>query len=98
MRKLEIFILLTLILLSSCQQQETNPVETDDLTSLKNQFLNTIYAADVDEGPFHFNYKFRTVFFSKEVISLFGQLSVHDRMPHGWKSYEGKTGAFPFCG
>lgn len=83
-------MLLTLPLLSSCQQNEKEAV---DLTSLKDQFLETIYTADVEEGPFHFNYKFRTVFFSKEVISLFGQLSVHDRMPHGWKQYEGRT----FC-
>lgn len=33
----------------------------------------------------------KTVFFSKDLISLFGEINVYDCMPHGWKRYEGKT-------
>jgi len=91
MRKLEIFLILAATFVSSCEQQETKSITNEDLTSLKNQFISTLSAAEVDEGPFHFNYEYRTVFFSKEIISLVGELSVHDRLPHGWSKYETKT-------
>ena len=50
-----------------------------------------IFEENVDESPFHIGYNLRTVFFSKEVISLFGEISVYNHMPHGWGYYEGKT-------
>ena len=77
--------------LSSCAQRQIKPVNVDDLTTLKNEFIQQIHTSDVDEGPFSFNYKFKTVFFSKEVMSLFGEINVQDRLPHGWQYYEGKT-------
>jgi hypothetical protein len=83
----------SLLLLSSCEQPERAAVDMDDLTTLKKEFLQQILSCNVDEGPFTFSYKFRTIFSSKEVISLLGTLTVHDRLPHGWKYYEGKT----FC-
>jgi hypothetical protein len=54
----------------------------DDLSTLKREFLQQIHISNVEEGPFSFNYQFRTIFSSKEVISLFGTLTVHDRLPH----------------
>src|ERR1700688_814993 len=90
MKRLELHIL-WLFLLSSCEQQEIKPIDMDNLTILKDEFLQQIYTSDVEEGPFSFNYKFKTVFFSKEVMSLFGEFNVHDRLPHGWQYYEGKT-------
>jgi hypothetical protein len=85
--------LLSLLFLLGCEQREIKPINMDDLRTLKGEFLQQIYASDVEEGPFNFNYTFRTVFFSKEVVSLFGEINVHDRLPHGWQYYEGKT----FC-
>lgn len=35
----------------------------------------------------------RTVFFSKDIISLFGEIYVYNHLPHGWHRYEGRT----FC-
>lgn len=79
------------ITLSSCLQQEVKPTKADDLSSLKNQFLQQISTnSEIEEGPFSFNYRFRTIFFD-DVISLFGELTVHDRLPHGWQRYEGRT-------
>lgn len=93
MKKKEWFIIVSLLLLSSCEQPDRAAVDMDDLTTLKKEFLQQILSSNVDEGPFTFNYKFRTTFFSKEVVSLFGELAAHDRLPHGWRYYEGKT----FC-
>ena len=89
MYKVEIVVLV--YLLSGCQQQENKNSRISDLTTLKNDFLQQITTSIIDEGPFSFNYNFRTVFLSQEIISLFGELSVLDRMPHGWKRYDGKT-------
>lgn len=92
MYKLVGMVFVVAITLTSCQQQEVKPTKTDDLSSLKNQFLQQISTnSEIEEGPFSFNYRFRTVFFSDDVISLVGELTVHDRLPHGWQLYEGKT-------
>lgn len=82
-----------LFILSGCNQQENKPANIDNLTELKNQFIKQITTCCIDEGPFSFNYTFRTILFSEQIISLFGELNVHDRLPHGWNCYEGKT----FC-
>lgn len=80
------------ITLASCQQREIEPTKTDNLSTLKSEFLQQICTnSKNEEGPFSFNYRFRTVFFSDDVISLFGELTVQDRLPHGWQRYEGKT-------
>lgn len=86
-----IIIMLCLFSLSECQQQENKPVHMEDLTGLKNEFIEQIHTCCIDEGPFSFNYTFRTVLFSKQLVSLFGEFNVHDRLPHGWNYYEGKT-------
>ncbi len=80
------------IMLSGCQQKEVVPTKTDNLSTLKDEFLQQICTKSaIEEGPFSFNYRFRTIFFSENLISLFGELTVQDRLPHGWKQYEGKT-------
>jgi len=81
---------LFLLFLSSCAQKD-EPVNIDNLTDLKKEFIEQINTCCIDEGPFSFNYTFRTVLFSKQIVSLFGELIVHDRLPHGWSRYEGKT-------
>jgi hypothetical protein len=90
MRKITLYIL-GMLFLSSCDPQETKSVDIDNLTNLKNEFIDQIDSCCIDEGPFCFNYSFRTILFSKQLISLFGELNVHDRLPHGWNRYEGKT-------
>lgn len=84
-------IVASCLLLLGCQKQENKPVRIDDLNNLKKEFIEQIHTCCIDEGPFSFNYTFRTVLFSKQLVSLFGELNVHDRLPHGWKCYEGKT-------
>jgi len=86
------YLLVAAILLSSGFRVNAEQAQENDLSSLKKQFIQQISTdSDIEEGPFSFNYEFRTVFFSNAVISLFGELTVHDRLPHGWKQYEGKT-------
>ena len=89
--KILIINVLRLFLLSGCHQEENKPVNVDDLTGLKNQFIEQIQTCCIDEGPFSFNYTCKTVLFSKQIVSLFGEFNVHDRLPHGWSYYEGKT-------
>lgn len=79
------------LLLLGCQNQDSKPVNMDDLSSLKKEFIEQIHSCCIDEGPFSFNYTFRTILFSKQLVSVFGELNVHDRLPHGWNYYEGKT-------
>lgn len=59
---------------------------------IKKDFIATLLSESyLDEGPFHMNYKLRSVLFSDHVISLFGEVFVHAHMPHGWIRYETKT-------
>jgi hypothetical protein len=78
------------LLLISCENRK-NEVEGDDLNAVKKEFLKQIFLAEVEEGPFNMHYHLKTIFFSKDIISLFGEINVYDCMPHGWKQYEGKT-------
>lgn len=55
--------------------------------------MASIFESEIQEGPFDFNYRLRTIFFSKEVISLLGEFNAYTHLPHGHGSYEGKT----FC-
>lgn len=80
--------ILCLFFFFGCQQKTNNK---DNLTGLKNEFIEQIHTCCIDEGPFSFHYSFRTVLYSKQIVSLFGEFSVHDRLPHGWRYYEGKT-------
>ncbi|MBA3722846.1 MAG: DUF3298 domain-containing protein [Parachlamydiaceae bacterium] len=90
MKKVMLHVL-WLLILSSCNKQEPKTINIDNLTDLKIKFIEQIDSCCIDEGPFSFNYTFRTVLFSKHITSLFGELNVHDRLPHGWNRYEGKT-------
>lgn len=85
MKFLYIFILL--FFCTSCKNKKS----FDDLTFLKKDFIDSIIKENVDESPFFMDYHLKTVFFSKELISLFGELTVYDHLPHGWHRYEGKT-------
>lgn len=91
MGKLVNYLVAIGVLLSACQRRDHDPLQEDNLSTFKSEFLQQISSSNLEEGPFSFNYRFRTVFFSANVISLFGELSVYDRMPHGWQQYEGKT-------
>lgn len=83
------FLLLSFIL-ASCQGRKNANI-LDNLNSEKAEFLNKIFEAQPEEGPFHMQYTLRTIFFSKELVSLFGELNVCSGLPHEWKHYEGKT-------
>ena len=82
---------LIVILLMGCQQKNIRPNTINDLSKLKEEFLKEVFSNNIEEAPFDFNYSLRTILFSKNVISLFAELTVHDRLPHGKKQYEGKT-------
>ena len=77
------------LLLVGCRQSRAEREQT--LSKAKENFLNTLIASHVEEGPFAMSYSIQTVFFSKNFISLFGQLDVRDCLPHNWQRYEGKT-------
>lgn len=83
-------LLLSALLISGCERKEKN-VTIDDLNSIKKSFLLSILESGVEESPFQMNYTLRTVFFSPDIISLFGEINVYDHLPHGWWRYEGKT-------
>lgn len=84
------FLLLSCLwLITGCRQGKTTVC--DDLNSIKKDFLHSIFSGDVEESPFYFDYNLKTVFFSRDVISLLGHVSVYDHLPHGWWKYEGKT-------
>lgn len=78
------------LILIGCENRKSDLAE-DDLNSVKKGFLDKIFLAEVEEGHFNMHYSMKTVFFSKDLISLFGEINVYDCMPHGWKRYEGKT-------
>ncbi|HNA62511.1 MAG TPA: hypothetical protein PKW79_05500 [Rhabdochlamydiaceae bacterium] len=78
------------LLVVGCERQPKD-VRLDNLNAIKVDFLQSILKGNVDESPFHLNYSLRTVFFSSEIISVFGELQVYSHLPHGWAKYEGKT-------
>ena len=61
------------------------------LSALKEEFQSTILDCELEEGPFSFNYQYRTTFYSDKVVCLFGELTVVDRLPRGWKQYDSKV-------
>lgn len=77
-----------LFLLQGCQNDAKF---LDDLNSIKKDFIQSIFNENFDESPFKINYKLQTTFFSHNLISLFGEIFVHDHLPHGWSYYESKT-------
>lgn len=64
--------------------------QADDLNSLKQEFIASILEADVNESPFDLYYTFRTVFFSNDIVSFFGEANVYDQ-DSNWEFYEAKT-------
>lgn len=64
---------------------------SDDLDNLRKEFIHEFLDRDIQEGPFSLSYTLKTSLHSNSVISLFGELSVQDRLPHGWTAYEGRT-------
>jgi hypothetical protein len=77
------------LLFVGCRQPRAAREQT--LSKAKESFLNALISSHVEEGPFAMSYSIETVFFSKNFISLYGQLDVRDCLPHSWHRYEGKT-------
>ena len=84
------FLLCSLFLITGCQKQERRR-DLDDLNSIKKDFLFSILEGKVEESPFQMRYVLKTVFFSQDVISLFGEVLIYDHLPHATFRYEGKT-------
>jgi hypothetical protein len=90
----QVSILFPLVLfLVGCKNSTTSPNCLDDLNAIKKEFLQSILQENVNESPFHIQYSLKTVLFSQDIVSLFGEIAVYDHLPHGWGRYEGKT----FC-
>ena len=83
------WLLSILLLLFSCQDQNAHLL--DHLSSLKKEFLAEVLEGSIDECPFHLSYDLRTIFYSKQLISLFGEWHQYTHLPHGWTRYEGRT-------
>src|SRR5579863_5806557 len=80
---------LAILTLSGCNDQ--GAVHLDDLSGLKKRFIAEVLEGAVDECPFDLSYNLRTVFHSKELISLFGEFQQYTHLPHSWARYEGRT-------
>ena len=80
----------SLLVLIGCQDQGKD-ANIDDINSIKKDFISSILQEEVNESPFHINYELRTVFFSKELVSLFGEIHVYERLPHAQTRYEART-------
>ncbi len=80
---------LILLVLSGCRGQ--NQGLLDDLSALKKEFIAEVLQGSIEECPFDLSYHFRTVFYSKQLVSLFGEFHSYTHLPHGWTKYEGRT-------
>lgn len=83
------WLFMAILTLSGCGDR--NITLLDDLSGLKKQFIAEVLEGAIDECPFNLSYNFRTVFYSKELISLFGEFHQYTHLPHGWTKYEGRT-------
>jgi hypothetical protein len=86
------FLFFAAILMSLCGCQNGDE-PLDKLGDLKKAFIHAVFDLEVGDGPFDFKYSLKTVFFSKDVVSLFGKFDEYTHLPHGRVNYEGKT----FC-
>lgn len=86
-------LFLSIPFVTTCCQHQEKENHLDNLTKMKKEFLLSILNQTEEEAPFQMNYRLKTVFFSNEIISLFGEFQIYDQLPHGSKTYEGKT----FC-
>lgn len=93
MRALVLMLFSLFLFLVGCKRTTNSSNCLDDLSAIKKEFLHSILQEDVNESPFHIHYSLKTVLFSQDLVSLFGEISVYDHLPHGWGKYEGKT----FC-
>ena len=76
-------------LLSACRNR--NPDFLEDLTELKKEFVAEVLEGSIEECPFDLSYHLRTVFYSNQLISIFGEFHQYTHLPHGWSRYEGRT-------
>lgn len=83
------FSLLLLFVFACCATPDNDPLK--NLNACKQEFIKEILKQSSNECPFHMSYSLKTVFFSENVISLFGQISVYDHIPHERRRYEGLT-------
>ncbi len=81
--------LLLLFALTSCDKPDNDSLKS--LNACKQEFIKEILKQSPDESPFHMSYSLTTILFSDHAISLFGQISVYDHLPHERKRYEGLT-------
>ena len=81
--------LLLLFALASCTKPDNDPLKS--LNACKQEFVKEILKQSSNESPFHMSYSLTTVLFSDNAISLFGQISIYDHLPHERKRYEGLT-------
>jgi len=80
-----------LVMLVGCEK--SSEINVDNLNSEKTDFLSRVFEGELEDGPFFLSYALNTVFFSKDVLSLFGEYTRYTQFPHDSKHYEGKT----FC-
>ena len=83
------WLIAIVLMFSGCRDQSV--VLLDDLSLLKKQFIAEVLEGAVDECPFNLSYNLRTIFYSKELVSLFGEFHQYTHLPHGWAKYEGRT-------
>jgi len=83
--------LLLLFALASCTRPDNDALK--NLNACKQEFIEEILKQSSNESHFQMNYSLTTVLFSDNAISLFGQISIYDHLPHERKSYEGLS----FC-
>ena len=55
------------LILISCENRKSDLAE-DDLNSVKKEFLNKIFLAEVEEGPFIMHYSMKTIFSQKTLL------------------------------
>src|ERR1700733_1758081 len=84
-------LLIFLCVIVGCEKN--SEIDVDDLNSEKTDFFSRVFEGELEDGPFFLNYLLSTVFFSKDVVSIFGEFTRYTNFPHDNKCYEGKT----FC-
>lgn len=83
----EVLCLLLLLILTSCSSETEK--KFNNLEEIKQDFINTLLSESyLDEGPFHMHYNLRSILFSDNLVSLFGEVFVYAHLPHEWTRYE----------
>ena len=91
LKKSGCFLLILLGVLCGCEKN--GEIDVDNLNSEKNEFFTRVFESELGEGPYFLNYSLSTVFFSNDIVSVFGEFSRYTNFPHDTTCYEGKT----FC-